>query len=1337
MDGCGVLRDTDATMKRTALLAGYYGFGNTGDEAILAALLSGLSRREPSARLVVLSGDPEDTSRRHGVPAIAWRDVEALAAEVAQADLVILGGGGLFQDYWGFDPEALLTVRAGGISYYSGPAALAALSRRPLRLHALGFGPLSSAPAARFTRAVCRAASAISVRDAESRDLLASLGVEASAVSVTADAAFALSAPRLEPRDLLAASGVAPSGPVLAVALRPWSLGVEPEVWERATAAALDQFLERTGGAALFLPFERSPWSREDDTEVSLRVRKRMRRADRAAVLTEPRPPEEAAGLLAGCDAVLGMRLHALILACAAGVPVVGLAYDPKVTALLARIGCSDLGVAPAEADAGGLLDRLTRAFDGRVEIGARLKDAAARMRKLAEEDLDAAAEMLAHPPEPPAIADEMVSLFADSVRGHVAAGAAAAREIERQALEIATLETRRADLEKRAALLDSRVEEGKAEARRLEKVSAEVRAELAALSEKFRLHHESHAKDKLFLEQQLAETRDEVHKLLTSRLWRTANLYWRGRRAVSGAAKTVLRPLLGRPPSDWAGADPSAAAAKRAAPMKDESRYGFLWLKARGDRDRSGADAAIARLASSGRRVLTVGPGEGDLDGRLRESGLGACAVVVEPGADVPEVMRLRRERGLPVVAFGPGPGPGPGAAEKAREGETPELSLSPSDFEPARLEPALSRIAAAFPRVSVVVVTYGRADLTRLCLSSLVARTEWPNLEIIVVDNASPDDTLEVLAEFEKNDPRFRIIRNAENRGFAAATNAGFAAAKGDYLVALNNDTVLTRGWATALVRHLRTHERLGLVGAVTNAIANAAQIEVGYSGLDDLPRWAAEWTRAHDGETFDIPMLAFFCLAMRRRTLEEVGPLDERFGVGMFEDDDYSRRVRAAGLEVRCARDAFVHHWKMASFRRLGKEKYFALYEENRKRFEAKWGAEPDAPRRPEAATPGIPDRHRAQQREVLARIAKKRGAVIFLPSVGWGIHLFQRPHHLARVLARLGWVAIFDSSNAPYDRVDGFKEIEPDLFLFSGAPELLHDVPSPVLWAFPYNFHLADAYPPGARVLYDWIDDLDVFPQDRALLERNHERALSEAAVVASVARKLHAVAEGRRPDAIYLPNGVEYERFAASAAPPRDEDLSHFLTPGAPVVGYYGALAEWFDYPLLDAVAARRPDWRFVLIGPQYDESLPGQPLLERHNVRWLGPRDYVTLPGYLSVFDVATIPFRINAITLATSPLKLFEYFAGGKPVVTTPMPECEAFPEVLIADNPEDFVRQLERARERGRDPAFRSRLRELGRAHSWDARARRALEALGERPDEPLRGARAETQPPVPADR
>jgi GT2 family glycosyltransferase len=124
------------------------------------------------------------------------------------------------------------------------------------------------------------------------------------------------------------------------------------------------------------------------------------------------------------------------------------------------------------------------------------------------------------------------------------------------------------------------------------------------------------------------------------------------------------------------------------------------------------------------------------------------------------------------------------------------------------------------------------------------------------------------------------------------------------------------------------------------VTNAIANEARMEVGYRDLGELSPWASRWTREHDGETFPISSLAFFCAAMPRAVYERVGPLDERFGTGMFEDGDYNRRVREAGFDVRCASDAFVHHWQMASFRRLGKNAYFRLFEENRRKFEDKW-------------------------------------------------------------------------------------------------------------------------------------------------------------------------------------------------------------------------------------------------------------------------------------------------------------------------------------------------------------------------------------------------------------
>jgi hypothetical protein len=163
-------------------------------------------------------------------------------------------------------------------------------------------------------------------------------------------------------------------------------------------------------------------------------------------------------------------------------------------------------------------------------------------------------------------------------------------------------------------------------------------------------------------------------------------------------------------------------------------------------------------------------------------------------------------------------------------------------------------------------------------------------------------------------------------------------------------------------------------------------------------------------------------------------------------------------------------------------------------------------------------------RAQLRQLLDRIAASPGAVVFLPSIGWGIHLVQRPHHLARVLASRGYQVIFDCSNAA-DRVEGFQEVEPNLFLFRGSPELLHEIPAPLLWAFPYNFAATEGYPAGARTVYDWIDELEVFPYDPALLRRNHERALGNASLVISVARRLHEQALRARPDALYVPYGV--------------------------------------------------------------------------------------------------------------------------------------------------------------------------------------------------------------------
>jgi GT2 family glycosyltransferase/glycosyltransferase involved in cell wall biosynthesis len=246
-------------------------------------------------------------------------------------------------------------------------------------------------------------------------------------------------------------------------------------------------------------------------------------------------------------------------------------------------------------------------------------------------------------------------------------------------------------------------------------------------------------------------------------------------------------------------------------------------------------------------------------------------------------------------------------------------------------------------FPPASIIIVTYNNLALTQMCLESVFRETDYPNYEVIAVDNASHDGAAEWLVEAAMHEPRLRVIRNADNRGFSGANNQGLRAARGQFLCLLNNDTVATRGWLSTMIGHLRTMPGVGMVGPVSNMVGNEAKIPVGYTAIEEMPRWAAEYCRQHDGETFAMKMLGFFCVLLRREVYEKVGEMDEQFGVGYFEDTDYCCRTARAGYELRCARDSFVHHWQGASFRLLGTESHAHIYQQNQRLFESKWGAD----------------------------------------------------------------------------------------------------------------------------------------------------------------------------------------------------------------------------------------------------------------------------------------------------------------------------------------------------------------------------------------------------------
>ena len=245
------------------------------------------------------------------------------------------------------------------------------------------------------------------------------------------------------------------------------------------------------------------------------------------------------------------------------------------------------------------------------------------------------------------------------------------------------------------------------------------------------------------------------------------------------------------------------------------------------------------------------------------------------------------------------------------------------------------------SFPRVSIVVITRDQLVFTKLCLESVLANTDYPVYELIVVDNGSGEELLSYLGELEDRFSFIHVVRNETNRGFAAANNQGLAQATGDRFVLLNNDTIVPRGWLTRLIRHL-DDPLIGAVGPVTNRTSNEAQIETSYRTYGEFERFAYEYTAGRAGERFEIPMLTMFCFAVRRDSSERVGPLDEQYQTAMFEDDDYSLRLRSEGYRLICAEDVFVHHFGGVSLGSLpASGGCQELLEANRERFERKWG------------------------------------------------------------------------------------------------------------------------------------------------------------------------------------------------------------------------------------------------------------------------------------------------------------------------------------------------------------------------------------------------------------
>jgi GT2 family glycosyltransferase len=243
--------------------------------------------------------------------------------------------------------------------------------------------------------------------------------------------------------------------------------------------------------------------------------------------------------------------------------------------------------------------------------------------------------------------------------------------------------------------------------------------------------------------------------------------------------------------------------------------------------------------------------------------------------------------------------------------------------------------------PLVSIIILTHNNLYLTKACLGSVEKYTDYKNIEIIIVDNASTDNTPDFLRENYQNREHYKIILNPENKGFAAGNNIGLKIARGEYLVLLNNDTRVTPGWFRTMLNHFRRNPNLGLLGPVTNNIGNEAKIHTEYKNPDDMFPEVSEIIYKNMGSLLPLKKIAFFCVMIPRAVFEKIGLLDESYGMGFFEDDDYCQRVQKEKYEIFCAEDVFIHHHLSASFDQMKTKTRQELFEKNKKIYEAKWG------------------------------------------------------------------------------------------------------------------------------------------------------------------------------------------------------------------------------------------------------------------------------------------------------------------------------------------------------------------------------------------------------------
>ncbi len=362
------------------------------------------------------------------------------------------------------------------------------------------------------------------------------------------------------------------------------------------------------------------------------------------------------------------------------------------------------------------------------------------------------------------------------------------------------------------------------------------------------------------------------------------------------------------------------------------------------------------------------------------------------------------------------------------------------------------------------------------------------------------------------------------------------------------------------------------------------------------------------------------------------------------------------------------------------------------------------------------------------------------IIWRGNFGWNVPLFQRPQHIAKCISDNKTLVFYEVTKMT-DNVDAFKKQKENLYLINFKNTFL------LRWLFKIlinnnkpkyiqfystdwtmSLDLIKSYiDKNFKIIYEYIDDLNPSltgtKELPANIKNKYEYVMCDTEnvfiVVTADELKKDVISKRGKEKLVFACNGVDYKFFSTIDKNYKfDKEFQTILLEKKPIVGYYGALAKWIDYDMIKYLAELRPNYNIVLFGVKYDDSFEKSKINKLSNVYFLGAKNYSVLKNYANMFNVCTIPFLINDITKSTSPVKIFEYMALGKPIVTTPMKECMKYKSVMIANNKKEFVDLIDKSikLDKTNNKKYFELLKKEALENTWDKKASLLLKKVAE---------------------